>query len=541
MRLTPFLAIFAIATPVAAVPLPTSATAPAPLAKPIATSAAAKRIQADVDFLADDLLEGRETGQRGFDLAARYVRSRMFNLGLAPGALGTFEQRVPFLARSVRRDGQTYVAIGGTKLVHSGTVLVSASSEPLTTAPAVFAGYGLTDNRLGIDDYAGLDVRGKIVVALAGFPTGLPSDVAAHLNNNKASNAAAHGAIGLVVVDTPTRERVYPFKSRVEHAFDRAMVWVEPDGRPHTNAPGIRAIASVGLGGAPELFAGSGHDWASILAEIADLKSRPRGFALARPIIIAASVESSSAASANIIGLIPGSDPRLSKEVVLMTAHLDHLGLADKGPDRVFNGALDNALGVAVLLEAARGLMSGPRPRRTVAIVALTGEEKGLQGSDYLAHFPAFGSRHIVADVNIDMPVLLGRFTGVLAFGAEHSSIGEAVARAARQTGLALMPDQTPEEAYFVRSDQYSFVKAGIPAVKLNPQFDSAGAARETRFRKTDYHHVSDSADLPIWWDEAARFARLNLAIARDLADRPASPAWKAQSYFRPVPPPSRP
>ena len=525
-------------------PLPAAMQPPmqtAAMANPVPTNPAAKRIRADVAFLADDLLEGREAGQRGHELAALYVTARMIDLGLDPGVGPAYEQRVRFLSRLVRRDNKSFIAIGGERLPHGRDILVNAASEPATTAQAVFVGYGLEDAPFKLADYAGLDVRGKIVVALAGFPTGLPADVSAHLNNRKAAIAASHGAIGMIVVDTPTRQRGSPWANRVAQPYNRSLAWLRPDGTPHRpdgtphrNAPGIRASALMNDAAAARLFAGAPRDWSAIKAAIADTAARPRGFALGSPVTIAASVEASSTTSPNIIGLIPGRDPRHAREVVVLSAHLDHLGLSDSGPDRVFNGALDNATGIAVLLEVARALKAGPPPRRTIAIVALTAEEKGLLGSDYLANFPPFGARRIVANVNIDMPVLLGRFTGVLAFGAEHSNVGDAVARAARAMGLAMVPDPTPEQAYFTRSDQYSFVKAGIPAVKLNPQFDADGAAREATFRRTDYHHQSDSIALPIRWDEAGRFARLNFAIARDLADAPATPAWKPDSYFRP-------
>jgi hypothetical protein len=519
-----------MAAPVAGAAIQPIAADPAP------TTAAAKRIRADVAFLADDLLEGREAGQRGHELAARYVTARMIDIGLEPGAGRGFEQRVRFLARSIRRDGRSFVALGDDRLPHAGDVLVGAASAPSTTAAAVFVGYGLADDRFRLDDYAGLDVRGKIVVALAGFPTGLPSDVSAHLNSRKAAIAAARGAIGLIVVDTPTHQRVRPWQGRVGRAYERTLAWLDAGGKPQGIASAIRASATMNDAAAARLFAGAPRDWASIKGAIADTKLRPRGFALGKAVTIAASVEASPTTSPNIIGLIPGSDPRLSREIVVLSAHLDHLGMTDSGVDRIYNGALDNATGIAVLLEVARGLKAGARPRRTIAFAAVTAEEKGLLGSDYLANHPPFGERRMVANVNIDMPVLLGRFTGVLAFGAEHSDVGDAVARAARAEQLAMVPDPTPEQAYFVRSDQYSFVKAGIPAVKLNPQFDAAGTAADTAFRSSDYHHPSDSIALPIEWDEADRFARLNTAIVRDLANGRATPAWKSDSYFRPAP-----
>ncbi len=244
----------------------------------------------------------------------------------------------------------------------------------------------------------------------------------------------------------------------------------------------------------------------------------------------------SDARSDNIIGVIEGSDPALRNEVVLLTAHLDHIGVvpgAKAGEDAINNGALDNSGGIAVLLEAARAFkVSGVRPKRTIAFAAVTAEEKGLLGAEYLARHPAFGKKRLVANVNLDMPIALYPFTDVIAFGAERSSIGPAVARAAESMGLTLSPDPIPDENLFIRSDHYAFVKEGTPAVFLVPGFASGGDNAFADFLKNHYHKPTDDLTLPIDYDALARFAELNYRIARDLADGAETPAWTKGDFF---------
>ncbi|MDP2764981.1 MAG: M20/M25/M40 family metallo-hydrolase, partial [Brevundimonas sp.] len=227
--------------------------------------------------------------------------------------------------------------------------------------------------------------------------------------------------------------------------------------------------------------------------------------------------------TANVIGLIEGSDPVLKAEYVVMTAHLDHLGIGGSGPDRINNGALDNAGGVAAMLEAARMLAQDP-PRRSVLVVALSAEEMGLLGSDYLARFPVTDG--VVANVNLDMPILTYDFTDVVAFGAEHSSMGPLVAAAAETEDVSLSPDPMPEQNVFTRSDHYSFVQAGIPSVMLATGYANGGEAAWGRFFADGYHKPNDDLSTPFNWSAAARFARVNAAIARAIADAERAPLW---------------
>lgn len=236
----------------------------------------------------------------------------------------------------------------------------------------------------------------------------------------------------------------------------------------------------------------------------------------------------SAGTSANVIGVLPGSDPKLAGEYVLMTAHLDHVGTDAEGKgDRIHNGALDNATGIAALIEVARAMKAaGTAPRRSILFAAVTAEEDGLIGSHYLARHPVTGSDRIVAVVNADMPVLLYDFTDVIAYGAERSTLGEVAARAVGDMGLSLAHDPMKQEDFFLRSDHFSFVQRGIPALFLMTGFAGEGEARFRRFIERDYHQPSDDLDLPINWQAGAKFARLNYHILRDVADADTAPEW---------------
>lgn len=239
--------------------------------------------------------------------------------------------------------------------------------------------------------------------------------------------------------------------------------------------------------------------------------------------------------SPNVVATIEGSDPALADEVVVLSAHLDHVGLTEPKEgesDRVNNGALDNAIGVATILDVARRFKEGPPPRRTIVFAAVTGEEKGLIGADYLARHPTLGGRRMVANVNLDMPVLLYPFTDVIAFGAEQSSLGEAARQAAAAMNVALTPDPIPEEGIFTRSDHFRFVEQGVPAIFLFTGFGNGGEAAFGDFLKNRYHKPSDDLSQPIDYDSAARFAELNYRIAREIADAAEAPHWNSGQYF---------
>lgn len=499
----------------------------------------AERIKADVTFLADDLLEGRGTGTRGHEIAAKYVAAQFAVAGLKPGARdGSWYQRVTLQER--RLDGPSSVIVTGNGGAHSWTngseVIVSPGDTQTATdvsAPVVFAGWGIDAPQQGFDDYAGLDVRGKIVAVLAGVPKGPPNEVIAHLQTEKARMAAAHGAIGMIQIAPLEARTRRPWARSVQYATVPRMTWVAADGRPHVAAPEIRAAAALNVPAAEALFAGASTPLATVLARADKPGGHPKGFALATSVRIQAHTAFRTLTSPEVIGVIPGSDPKLSGEFVVLMGHLDHLGIRPElTGDTIYNGALDNAAGVAVMLEVARAFAGGPAPRRSLLLVANTAEEKGLLGAESFANDPSVPIANIVSVVDLDEPLLLYDFTDINAFGADHSTLGPVVARAAASIGVKLSPDPVPEETVFVRSDHYTFVKRGVPAILLSTGYGGAGAAAWAEYNTRHYHQPSDDLSQPIVWAAGAKYARVNFEIARELADAPARPQWYRGDYF---------
>ncbi len=499
-----------------------------------------------VAFLADDLLQGRNTGEPGYDIAARYVATRFEALGLKPaGTNGSWYQQVPFVTYKV---GETpaRLTIGG-RTFENGTGFVTGASpsevNQTVEAPVVFVGYGLDSPEQGFSDYAGLDVKGKIVAVLSGLPEGTPSEIGAHLSRGKAKMAEQRGAIGVVTIRTPAEQTRRPWAALAENIHHASMTWVGPDGRPHTEAPGIRFSATLDTPAAEALFAGSKTPLATILAQSGTKGAKPKGFALKQSLKIERQSVNTRTTSPNVLAVLPGSDPALANEYVLLMGHLDHVGVDEKKQgDKIHNGAMDNATGIATMLEAARAFVdSDQRPKRPILFAAVTAEEKGLLGSQYLAKNPVVGSGKVVGVVNLDMPVLLYDFQDVIAFGAEHSTLGPIVERAGAQMGVKLSADPMPQENLFVRSDHYRFVQEGIPSVFLMTGFANGGEKQFTDFLKTNYHKPSDDLSLPINWQAAAKFARINYLIAKEIADAPQAPRWYSDSFFGKVMAPNQP
>jgi hypothetical protein len=523
------LALLAAAAAFLAAPAPAPAPAQAPDFSPEA-------FRAHVAFLADDLLEGREPGTRGYDLAARYVATRLEALGLRPaGEDGSWYQQVPLVRHGL--GGSPTLSAAEVTIRHGEGAFFRATggSEALALdAPAVFAGHGIDLPARGFDDYRGLDVRGKVVVVLPGVPNGTPSDVGAHLQSDKARMAALRGAIGLIEL-RPASNR--PPSPALLAALSRPVTAVaDPAGNPVTDAPGLRFSVSLEIPQALRLFAGDSARLQQAGARAA-AGQRVRGFQLRRPLRITHDAPPARTAftSPNVVAVLPGSDPALAGEYVVLMAHLDHLGIRQSGDpasDRIRNGAMDNATGIATLIEVARQMSeAGNRPRRSILFAAVTAEELGLLGAQHLASNPVVDGR-IVGLVNLDMPVLTYNFTDVIAFGAEHSTLGPIVRRAAAGMGVALTDDPLPEQGLFTRSDHYMFVQKGIPSVFLMTGFAGEGERRFREFLGTRYHSPADDLTLPFDWGAGARFAELNYRIAREIADSEQAPLWYRDSFF---------
>jgi hypothetical protein len=422
-------------------------------------------------------------------------------------------------------------------------------TEARVEAPVVFAGFGVSAPELGQDDYKALDVRGRIVAVLTNAPAAFPTEPRAHYANRrlKADVAAARGAIGLLFIRTPDDERRMPW-SRLRATPQTAAAWVGADGTPADVPRGLEAAAMLSATGARALFASAGGPAAGgsasgserldrVFAEAAS--GAPAGFPLGITAVITSRSEHRRFESANVAAVLEGSDPGLAKTFVAYSAHLDHVGVGEAvGGDRIYNGAYDNAMGSAILIEAARALASlAPRPQRSILFVFVTAEEKGLVGSDYFAAHPTVPADSIVANVNVDMPLLLFPVDRVVAFGAENSTLEPVVARAARLAGLTLIPDPMPEENLFVRSDQYSFVRKGVPAVFLVPGFTSSdpgvnGRALFGEFLAKHYHQPSDDLTRPVDPGSVERFTRANVALGNLIASDATPPRWKPGNFF---------
>jgi Zn-dependent M28 family amino/carboxypeptidase len=326
----------------------------------------------------------------------------------------------------------------------------------------------------------------------------------------------------MVSIRTLAEAKRRPWSRVRQNSGEPSLAWVDEDGRPYSPAPGLRFRATLDTPAADALFAGAATPLAKVLAQADRKGGRPRGFALKPRVAVSQQSALRRFESRNVIALLPGSDPKLAGEYVLLMAHLDHLGTKAEGEgDRIYNGAMDNAVGIATMLEVARAMAASPdRPKRS-----------SLLGSQYLARHGVAGGK-VAAVVNIDMPVLLYDFTDVVAFGAEHSTMGEAVARAGRTMGVALSEDPLPEEGLFTRSDHYRFVQEGVPSVFLMTGFANGGKAKFTDFLATHYHKVGDDLAQPIDWKAGAKFARINYEIDREIADAPLAPRWYSDSFF---------
>ena len=504
------------------------------------------RIKAHLEFLADDALEGRDTGSRGYEIAANYVAAEFKKLGLQPAGEEGYIQRVPFRRGYLNQQTTKAELIQNnqtTELKYPQDYMMSTvmnATDASVKADAVFVGYGLIADKYNHNDYEGLDVDGKVVVMLTGRPDSWPSEEGAHLasGSEKAKHAADRGAVGIITLHTPKREKVRSYTSSLNYLGTPSLRWLTKEGKPYGSREELKVGAYFNLDAGKKLFANASTPLENIFA-LDDEEKPIKGFDLNTTVELAASARHEKITSPNILAVLPGSDPKLKDEYVVFTAHLDHIGLAKDvtTKDRINNGAMDNASGVSILLETARVLTKSKTPRRSILFTVVTGEEKGLLGASYFVNNATVPLNKMVANVNLDMPVLLYDFADVIAFGANHSSMGAIVEKAAGQLGLALSPDPMPEQAIFTRSDHYNFVKKGVPSVFLMTGFTSKTEGEDGgkvwgEFFANHYHKPTDSLDLPINYNSAKVFAEVNIGIALTIANQDEKPYWLEDSFF---------
>jgi hypothetical protein len=492
-----------------------------------------------VSYIADDSMQGRETGSAGYLEAARYVAAEFERAGLAPAGTQGYFQLVKFRSRQVMDDG-TSVAIerdGSRQELKIGDdAIVSARVDPASSvdAPMVFAGYGLTIPEANYDDFAGLDVKGKVVVYLAGAPPKVPGALASHYQSSgeRTANLIKHGAIGTVNFANPSHMDL-PWSRIASSRVIPAMVIEEP---ALDDSAGIHLGLVINPASADKILAASGHDFKEIVTAADNGQPLPH-FAIPGMLHVKAKVETKEVQSPNVVAKFEGSDPTLKDEFVVFSAHLDHLGVgAPINGDAIYNGAMDNASGVAAMLDVAATLHEkNAKPKRSLLFVAVCGEEKGLLGSRYFAAHPKVEGKQIVADINTDMFLPLFPLKLLTVYGLDESTLGDDIRATAKSLGIRVQPDPEPLRNVFIRSDQYSFIRRGIPALTMKVGFEKGSPEEkiEKAWLTERYHAPSDDLKQPVDKASAGKFDRLVSMLLMRVADEKQRPEWRSDSFFR--------
>ncbi|OON68654.1 peptidase M28 [Hymenobacter sp. CRA2] len=527
-------------------PLTVAAQSPA-IDKPAASALKKVKpadIKAHIQYLADDKLQGRQPGTPGYQMAVDYVTQQLKSFGVQPaGDNGTFVQKVRLRRAFVKPEPLLVLRDAGgvpTALTAGRDYAFypnPAAPTVQTEAPLVFAGYGITAPELKYDDYQGLDANGKIVVVVRGAPKSFPSTVSAASQDLLLvmQNAARHGALGVLVASANPKASVPNLKRGAYSVLDaKGQVAAS---RTYAAGYNLNLLASVDAATLNRLLTAAQLDTARTLAAMRS--GKPASAALRTTARADFGSTYQDFDSYNVVGKIPGSDKQLGKEYVVHSAHLDHLGISTpvKG-DSLYNGAHDNASGVASVLEIAR-LYSHvkQKPKRSILLVLQTGEELGLLGSAYFASHPTVPKAQIVADVNTDMPTIIAPLLSVVPLGAQHSSLLEPVKRAASYLELTVEDDPEPEQNRFIRSDQYSFVMQGIPALHIkygNKTKDGKNNLSELvqKWRAETYHKPQDDINGLFDFEAGKKYVQLNFLIGYQVANDPQRPKWNAGDFF---------
>jgi Zn-dependent M28 family amino/carboxypeptidase len=490
-----------------------------------------------IQFLADDKLQGRDTGSEGHRLAAQYVADNFKRARLKPAGTNGYIQTVGFHSRRIIEDQSSLVLVRNQQaepitLGDEATCSVRVNQAPHLEAPIVFIGYGLSVPEMNYDDLKGLDLRGKVVLLLTGGPPTIPGPLLAHYQSTRWTDLKRAGALGVLSIPNP---------KGMDIPWDRAKLARFMPALSLTDASldetaGQQLAVAINPARAEKLFTGSGHTFAEILETGNAGKQLPR-FALPASSRATVRMATSEIESQNVVGLLPGTDPKLRNEYVILTAHLDHLGVGQPiNGDSIYNGAMDNASGVATLLETVRTLhQTQKRFLRSIVFLVVTAEEKGLLGSRYYAAHPTVPADAIVANVNVDMFLPLFPLRGLIVQGLEESSLADDLRSVGDRLGIKILSDPEPERNAFIRSDQYSFIRRGVPAVSLKVGYTKGSPEQEIarRWRTEHYHDPSDGLNQPIDFQAAADFNRTYLLVVESIANRAERPRWNSESFFR--------
>lgn len=505
-----------------------------------------------IKTLASDEFEGREPASPGEEKTIAYLVEQCRALGLKPGNPdGTYLQSVPLVRTSPKITGS--IAVGGKSIaLDSSARWVPVSryeNKTITDSDVVFVGYGVVAPEYGWDDYKGLDTKGKTLVMLVGDPPvpdpNDPAKLDASLFKGRAMTyygrwtykyeiAAEKGAAAILLIHE-TGPAGYPFEvvqgSWGRDGFDVAT--------PAAAPPRAGVEAWISQETTKDLLSAAGLDYENLKRQAISRDFRP--IPLNAKFSAQVSNTLASAPSRNVVALLPGSDPKLKDEFIIFTAHWDHLGRdTTRQGDQIFNGAADNASGVAMLLEIAQAAAKlDPAPKRSLLFLFVTAEEKGLLGAKYYAQNPLYPLAKTVANINMDVINLWGKTSDVSSVGLGQTTLDDLLAEIAAAHGRSIGPDTEPEKGMYYRSDHFEFAKVGVPALnaKGGTTFvgkpDDYGKQKRDEYTKNDYHKPSD--DVKPDWDlgGAVEDARLLLEVALRVADAPAWPEWKPTSEFR--------
>jgi Zn-dependent M28 family amino/carboxypeptidase len=506
----------------------------------VSTGADARRWFSHVQFLASDELAGRNTGSPEHKRAAEYVASQLAAAGLEPaGAAGSFIQPVAFKTRKIVESKSSLALVKGgqTELLALGedaNFNMRIDPAPTVDAPLVFVGYGLKVPEHHFDDLAGQQLRGAVVVYLAGGPSEIPGALKAHYQSAGERWAAlkAAGVIGAISIANPKSMDI-PWARSTLARLEPAMSLADAS---LGETAGQQLSVTMNPAHADKLFAGSGHTFQELLALADAGKALPR-FALPARVKATVTAESSSVESQNVVGVLRGTDPQKRSEYVALSAHLDHLGVGEPiNGDRIYNGAMDNASGVAALIEvAARLHEANARPARSLLFVFVTGEEKGLLGSRYFTIHPTVPAGSIVANINTDMFLPLFPMKMLMVLGLDESDLGGDIRAVASERKITVQADPEPDRNRFIRSDQYNFIRAGVPALAMKVGYveGSPEAAVNRKWTNERYHAPSDDLNQPIDLSAADEYVEVVRSLAVRIANRATRPAWNENSFFK--------
>lgn len=494
---------------------------------------------AHIKYLASDDLQGRNTGSEGHRKAATYVAGEFERNGLKPAGTSGYIQPVAFNVRQISEKDSSLALVrnGKVETLQLGTdANLGVRGDPAehVDAPAVFIGYGLKIPEKNYDDLAGLDLKGKVVVFLAGGPSSIPGPLKSHYQSagERWKQLRDAGVIGTATIQNPKSMDI-PWERATLARAQPSMSLSDP---ALNETEGAQIGITINPAHADKFFAGTGHTLAEILDDADHNKPLPR-FPLNANVRATLKYVKSRVESQNVAGLLAGTDPQLKNEIVVMSAHLDHVGVGQPiNGDKIYNGAMDDASGIASLLEISRMIKeSNVKLPRSLLFLAVTGEEKGLQGSKYFAAHPTVNAKDIVADINMDMFLPLHQLVYLEVQGLGESTLGDDIRAVAEKNGVKVQSDKEPQRNLFIRSDQYSFIRHGIPALAF--KFGYLPGSPEEKLHKdwlkNRYHAPSDDLNQPVDKAAAARFNNILMELIERVANETSRPQWKADSFFK--------